>query len=51
MELKISNLLVTPEDKKLMPLCSKESVGCIDIDLCAPDTIDFVQGTSILFVL
>ncbi|KAL2576488.1 hypothetical protein AAZV13_16G079900 [Glycine max] len=45
-ELKISNLLVTPEDKKLMPLCSKESVGCIDIDLCAPDTIDFVQENT-----
>ncbi|XP_047170915.1 uncharacterized protein LOC124839211 isoform X2 [Vigna umbellata] len=42
-ELKMSNLLVKSEDNKLMQSHSKESVGCIDIDLCAPDTLDFVQ--------
>ncbi|TKY75463.1 nucleus protein [Spatholobus suberectus] len=45
-EVKISNLLVTSEDKKLMQSCSKEPVGCIDIDLCAPDTLDFVQENT-----
>ncbi|KAK7360635.1 hypothetical protein VNO77_02643 [Canavalia gladiata] len=44
-ESKISSLLVISEDKKLMQSCSKESVGCIDIDLCAPDTLDFVQAS------
>ncbi|KAL2344234.1 hypothetical protein Fmac_005519 [Flemingia macrophylla] len=34
------------EDKKLMHSCSKESVGCIDIDLCAPDTLDFAQENT-----
>jgi len=47
----MSNLLVTSEDNKLMQSHSKETVGCIAIDLCAPDTLDFVQGTCILFVL
>ncbi|ESW28388.1 hypothetical protein PHAVU_003G282800 [Phaseolus vulgaris] len=42
-ELKMSNLLVTSEDNKLMQSHSKETVGCIAIDLCAPDTLDFVQ--------
>ncbi|RDY07457.1 hypothetical protein CR513_08430, partial [Mucuna pruriens] len=45
-ELKISNLMVTLEDKKLMQSCCEESVGCIDIDLCAPDTLDFVQENT-----
>ncbi|KAK7346135.1 hypothetical protein VNO80_20650 [Phaseolus coccineus] len=43
LELNMSNLLVTSEDNKLMQSHSKETVGCIDIDLCAPDTLDFVQ--------
>ncbi|XP_027346611.1 uncharacterized protein LOC113858262 [Abrus precatorius] len=45
-ELKISTLLVSSEDKELMQSCSKESVGCIDIDLCVPDTIDFEQENA-----
>ncbi|XP_020224826.1 uncharacterized protein LOC109806737 isoform X1 [Cajanus cajan] len=47
-ELKISNLLVASEseDKKLMQSCSKEPVGCIDLDLCAPDTLDFAQENT-----
>lgn len=47
----MSNLLVNSEDNKLMQSHSKESVRCIDIDLYAPDTLDIVQGTCILFVL
>lgn len=42
-ELKMSSFLET-SNKKLMNSCSEESRGCIDIDLCAPDTLD-VQGT------
>lgn len=43
----MSSLLVTAEDKKLMQSYSKESQGCIGIDLCAPDTLDLMQGTCI----
>ncbi|XP_027916913.1 uncharacterized protein LOC114176166 isoform X1 [Vigna unguiculata] len=45
-ELKMPNLLVKSEDNKLMQSHSKEYVGCIDIDLCAPDTLDFVQENN-----
>lgn len=44
-ELKTSNCLVAEEDKKLIASISKESEGCINIDICAPDTIDYAQGT------
>lgn len=40
----MSNLSVTAEDDILMQSRSKESQGCIGIDLCAPDSLD-IQGT------
>ncbi|KAK7386642.1 hypothetical protein VNO78_26976 [Psophocarpus tetragonolobus] len=42
-ELKISNLVVTSKDKTLLQSYSKEYGRCIDIDLCAPDTLHFEQ--------
>ncbi|CAJ1941920.1 unnamed protein product [Sphenostylis stenocarpa] len=45
-ELKISNLFVTSEDRKLMQSYSKESVGCVGIDLRAPDTLDFYTAEN-----
>lgn len=49
-EMKMSSLLVTSEDDKVMQSCFKESQGCIDIDLYAPDTLD-LQGTYIFVTL
>ncbi|KAL5063273.1 hypothetical protein RYX36_025010 [Vicia faba] len=45
-EMKMSSLLVTAEDDKVVQSCSKESQGCIDIDLCAPDTLDLQENIS-----
>ncbi|XP_073219859.1 uncharacterized protein [Cicer arietinum] len=45
-EMKMSSLLVTAEDDKVMQSCSKESQGCIGVDLCAPDTLDSLENTS-----
>lgn len=45
------SLLVTAEDDKLMQSCSMESHGCVGVDLCAPDTLDSMQGTCIFVVV
>ncbi|XP_057420593.1 uncharacterized protein LOC130714687 isoform X2 [Lotus japonicus] len=44
-ELKMSSFLET-SNKKLVNSCLEESRGCIDIDLCAPDTLDVQENTS-----
>ena len=48
--MKMSNLSVTAEDDTVMQSHSKESQGCIGIDLCAPDSVD-LQGTCIFVTL
>lgn len=45
------SLLVTAEDDKLMQSCSIASHGCVGVDLCAPDTLDSMQGTCIFVVV
>ncbi|CAK8532948.1 unnamed protein product [Lathyrus sativus] len=43
-EMKMSSLLVTADDDKVMQSRSRESQGCIGIDLCAPDTQDLQEN-------
>ncbi|CAJ2636399.1 unnamed protein product [Trifolium pratense] len=45
-EMKMTSLLVTAEDDKVMQSGSKESQGCIGNDLCAPDTLDLQENAS-----
>ncbi|KAI5419480.1 hypothetical protein KIW84_043596 [Lathyrus oleraceus] len=46
-EMEMSSLLVTAEDDKVMQSRSKESQGCIGIDLCAPDTLDLQAAQDV----